>query len=352
MSSAMIKFFRWSGLTWWTDNIRAVGARMMAAHMGSQIGKSYAGLGEKFRFVLGQHGIGENEWAALRQAQFDGPNGKIYVTPDRIADLPDEVIQPLIEGKPTASKLARTRLNLEIALRRFYSDEINFGVIETDARSRRFTLRGTQAGTVTGEILRSISQFKGWPVAFSQRVLGRAAFGGREGAIFDQAMHIGHLIAGLTIAGYISMTAKDYLRGYDRRKFVNPDGSANLKTLGAAFLQGGGGGIYGDFLFGQANRFGGGTLETLAGPGIGAAAQLVDTYQKARSGDAKAADWLNLALQNTPFVNLSYARPAADYLFLNALRESISPGFLARQRANRQRDYGQSLLYPQTIGAP
>jgi hypothetical protein len=35
MSSAMSKFFRWSGLTGWTDNIRATGARMMAAHMGA-----------------------------------------------------------------------------------------------------------------------------------------------------------------------------------------------------------------------------------------------------------------------------------------------------------------------------
>lgn len=348
MSSAMTKFFRWSGLTGWTDNIRAVGARMMAAHMGVNASKGWADLPDKLRFVMGQHGIDESRWNVLRQATFEGPNGTTYLMPDRIADLPDEAFAPFMTGAVSPNKLARAKLDAEISLRRFYSDEINFGVIETDARSRRFTLRGTQAGTFTGEFLRLIFQFKGWPVAYTQRVLGRAVFGQRGG--LDQSLHLAHLLVGATVAGYIAMTAKDYLKGYDRRKFVNPDGSMNLKTVGAAFTQGGGAGIYGDFLFGQVNRFGSGMLESAAGPGIGTASDLINNLMKARDGDVKAADWLNFALGNTPFVNLAYARAAADFLFLNTFREGLSPGFLERQRTNRRRDYGQSLLYPQTIG--
>lgn len=362
MSSAMSKFFRYSGLTGWTDNIRAVGARMMAAHMGSMSGKAWTALPDQFRFVIGQHGIDEARWNVIRQAAFDGPNGKRYVTPDRISALSDEHFAPFIVGQTTPAKLARAKLDTELSLRRFYSDEINFGVIETDARSRRTTLRGSQAGTFVGELLRSVFQFKGWPISFGQRVLGRAVYGQRN--VVDGGLHLAHLIAGLTIAGYVSMTAKDYIRGYDRRKFVNDDGSVNLKTFGAAFLQGGAAGVYGDFLFGQVNRFGGGALDTIAGPGIGAASgfadlalksrdRLYDKYVEAREGkNDLRAQWLNFALQNTPFVNLAYVRPAMDYLFLNALRESISPGFLQRQRQQRQADYGQSLLYPQTIGAP
>lgn len=359
MSSAMSKFFRYSGLTGWTDNIRAVGARMMAAHMGNMAPKAWGALPDQFRFVLGQHGIDEARWNVIRQTAFDGPTGKRYVTPDRISVLPDEAFAPFITGEATPTKLARARLDTELALRRFYSDEINFGVIETDARSRRTTLRGTQAGTFVGELLRSGFQFKGWPIAFAQRTLGRAIYGQRN--VVDGGLHLAHLLVGLTLAGYISMTAKDYLRGYDRRKFINPDGSVNKKTLGSAFLQGGAAGIYGDFLFGQVNRFGGGLADTAMGPGLGAAFNLGELalktrdrlygkYIDGRDGKVGAADWLNFALQNTPFVNLSYVRPAMDYLFLNALRESISPGFLQRQRSNRQADYGQSLLYPQTLG--
>ncbi len=349
MTSNMTRFFKWSGLTGWTDNIRAIGARILSAHMGSHVGKAYAALPEQYRFVLNQHGIGEAEWAAIRQAEFRGQNGTTYVTPDRIGQLSDDAIRPLVDGEATRGKIDRAKLNLELSVRRFFADEINFGVIETDARSRRFTLRGTRPGTATGEILRLVSQFKGWPIAFSQRTLGRALYGQRNPGGFDQIFHIGHLVAGLTVAGYIAMTAKDYLRGYDRRKLTDEDGSINYKTAQAAFLQGGGAGIYGDFLFGQVNRFGGGLAETTIGPGLGAAFDLGNLVLKARDGDAKAADGLNYALQNTPFVNLSYTRPVMDYLFLNALRDSLSPGFLDRQRQRRATDYGQSLVYPQTV---
>lgn len=361
ISSAQGKFFRWSGLTGWTDNIRAIGARMMAAHMGSLAGKAWTALPDQFRFVIGQHGIDEARWNVIRQTAYEGPSGKQYVTPDRIGSLPDEAFAPFITGKPSPAKLARAKLDVELSLRRFYSDEINFGVIETDAKSRRFALRGTRAGTVTGEILRSIMQFKGWPIAYSQRVLGRAIYGQQSRTV--QALHIGHLIAGASIAGYIAMTAKDYLRGYDRRKFVNDDGSVNIKTLGAAITQGGGLGIYGDFLFGQVNRFGSTIGDTIIGPGAGAAFDAADLalktrdrlfnkYVEGRDGKVGGADWLNFALQNTPFVNLSYVRPALDYLILNAWRDSMSPGFLDRQRTSRANDYGQSLLHPQTIGVP
>jgi hypothetical protein len=60
----------------------------------------------------------------------------------------------------------------------------------------------------------------------------------------------------------------------------------------------------------------------------------------------KSADFLNFAINNTPFVNLFYTRPALDYLFLNALREATSPGFLKRQERRRFKDYGQTASGP------
>ena len=114
------------------------------------------------------------------------------------------------------------------------------------------------------------------------------------------------------------------------------------KTILAAFKQSGGLGIYGDFLFGEANRFGGGLIETAFGPSASAIGRIGDLATRARDGDGKAGDALNVALQNTPFANLFWARPGLDWLFLNSLRESASPGFLARQEARRFKDYGQT----------
>jgi hypothetical protein len=63
-----------------------------------------------------------------------------------------------------------------------------------------------------------------------------------------------------TVLGYAAMTAKDMLKGKTPRDPKDPN------TIIKAFTQGGGAGIYGDFLFGEYNRFGQSPLETAAGP--------------------------------------------------------------------------------------
>jgi hypothetical protein len=97
-------------------------------------------------------------------------------------------------------------------------------------------------------------------------------------------------------------------------------------------------GIYGDYLFSQVSRFGSGPLETAVGPSVGTASDFVKLVLKARdaglSADekVKAADWLNFATQNTPMVNLFYTKPVLDYLFLNSMKEAVSPGYTAKTR--------------------
>lgn len=249
-----------------------------------------------------------------------------------------------IEAMPTRREQAverlrkDARLELELDIGKFIADEVNFAVIETDAASRRMVLQGTQAGTLTGEVHRYLTQFKGFPVAFTQRVLGRSVYfdssKGRRGR------DLGVLIAGLTAAGYLSMTAKDFLKGnYPPRDPSDP------KVLLAAALQGGALGIYGDFLFGEANRFGNSPLENLAGPVPATGANIIGLYQKSVRGEAGAGEALNLVVQNTPFANLWYTKPALDYMILDSAREWASPGWRARRAQRLRKEYGQDRLW-------
>jgi hypothetical protein len=342
LSKLQEHFFRWNGLSWWTDVQRGSAARMIAAEMGMRAKSAYADLPSNYRHVLGLHGIDAPRWEAIRKAEFREVEGRAYVTPDRIRQLSDEDVAGLGKTPDEA------RLDLEMAVRRFVADETNYGVIETDPRSRRTATLGLRPGTAAGEAIRFIMQFKGFPIAFSQRVLGRAIYGHAPDASgFTKSAHIGALLAGMTMAGYLSMTMKDMLKGY-----WPPRDPTDPKTWAAAFVQGGAAGIYGDYLFGQVNRFGSGILETTAGPTIGTAADAINLMLVARDAmvgkiigqEAKApyADALNLALGTTPYVNLFYVRPALDYLFLNSMREAVSPGYLKRQERRRKTDYGQS----------
>jgi hypothetical protein len=105
--------------------------------------------------------------------------------------------------------------------------------------------------------------------------------------------------------------------------------------------QGGGAGIYGDFLFGEASRLGGGFLETLGGPTVGKLADAKRLFDAAKSGEDVGAQSLRFAVSNTPGNNLFYTRMAADYLFLYELQEAMSPGYLRRMERRAEQERGQ-----------
>lgn len=342
LSKMLETFFRWNRLSWWTDVQRATAARTISAEMGMRAKVGFDDLPPAYRHVLGLHGIDATKWEAIRKAGVREANGNSYITPDRARLLSDDDVIGMGMTPDDA------RRDLEMTLHRFFADETSYAVIETDARSRRTTTWGTRPGTLAGEAVRFAMQFKGFPIAFAQRTWGRALFGHAKGTSgLVKAQHIGALIAGMTMAGYAAMTMKDLLRGY-----WPPRDPADPKTWMAAFVQGGAAGIYGDYLFGQVSRFGSGVLETTAGPTIGTAADAIELLLKSRdalagkiTGDeAKApyADALNLALGNTPFVNLFYTRPALDFLFLDSLRDAVSPGYIRRREKRRKTDYGQT----------
>lgn len=360
ISRGMTGFFKWSGLTGFTDVGRAVASRVMAADMGRLAEKGWDALPERYRLVLEQQGIDQMRWDVIRQTAWRGENGTTYVTPDRLAALPDEQVDRLIAGRiddarrilkdgprlndRIAKLRAEARQQLQLDLHRFYADEAAYGIIEVDAAARRFTTAGSRPGTAGGEAIRAIMQFKGFPIAFTQRVLGRALFAGPTG--LAKGLHIGEMMAGLFVAGLFAMWGKDIAAGKSPKELVSDDGDVNFKTLAAAMIQGGGAGIYGDFLFAETTRFGGSPLETLAGPAFGEAGQVLRMLLDAKNGDVKAGDWLNAAVRNTPFANLFYVKPALDMLFLNSVREAVSPGYLRRQERRAKEDYGQTYLLP------
>lgn len=357
-ASLQEKFFRWNAQAWWTDVSRGTASRVISAEMGMRAAKSFEALPDNYRHVLGLHGIDATKWEAIRKAGVREVNGNNYITPDLIRSLPDEDISSLVasrlEGKKPEQQAAiieRARRDLELDVLKFFADQTNYAIVETDARSRRTTTQGYRPGTFGGEAIRFVMQFKGFPMAFTQRVMGRAVFGHRAGAsVGEKAAHIGTLLAGMTMAGYASLVMKDMVKGY-----WPPRDPTDPATWAAAFVQGGGAGIYGDFLFSKVNRFGGGFTETMIGPTLGAAGDFVDLILKARDAalssdeEVRLADYVNFGLQNTPFINLFYTRPALDYLFLNSLREAASPGFNRRQERKRLADYGQESFMPDHV---
>lgn len=308
------QFFKWNLLNWWTESLRGSAALSMSHHLALQVGKSWNKLAPDLRRVLGFYKIGADDWDHLRaNGSKLADDGRTYLTPDNLDER---------------------RANM---LRQYITDRAYQAVIEPDAGTRAaWTRFGTRPGTLPGELVRFVAQFKGFPIAFARQVIGREIYG-RGAEAFGQGSMLGltQLIVTTSVMGYGATAVKDALKG---RKPRDP---TQWKTILAAMVQGGGAGIYGDFLFGEFNRFGRSPLESLAGPVAGTGQDVIELWSKLARGDPDGGQALRVLQQNTPYVNLFYARPVLDYLILWNMQEAISPGTLRRMERNVEREQAQ-----------
>lgn len=352
MAKLQNRFFRFNLLSWWTDG-KATGAGLIMSHnLARNAGKDFAKLDEALQFSLKRFNIGEKEWAAIRQADTRLAGDQAHLTPDAVQALPDNIIRPLAESD-SPKAIQRARDDLEVSLRSFFSEEVGTAITMGGARERALVTWGTKAGTPVGEAVRFMMQFKMYPITFATRHMAREILN-------KDAVGIAHLIVATTALGYLSMQAKELTKGREIRKAETPGEWAQL--MGAAMQQGGGLGIYGDFLFGQYNRFGGGFLESAAGPAAGTLSDLFRAFSEFKdAGTGKhtgvdlkqgGAALFKVGVNNAPFLNLFYTKAALDYLILYQMQETMNPGFLRRSERKMAQDNHQKYIIPPSSVIP
>jgi hypothetical protein len=323
MSKIQQRFFKLNAMSWWNDSHKTGIGLIMSNHLAEQSHKTFNQLDESMRNVLSLYGIGDGEWNAFRTTVHT-QNGYRYLTPDRIEN----------------EALATT-------WRTFFIDRADFAVPHPGAAERAMMNMGTRPGTMLGEAIRFFMQFKSFPLSAMRKGMGRELYGGGANTIVESLLKgkgdllgMAHLIAATTLFGYGAMAMRDTIKGREPRDPFSP------QTIMAAMAQGGGMGIYGDFMFGEFSRYGRSFLATLSGPTIGQFDDLAEVYTRIRNGDDPTAQMLRSTINNTPFVNLFYTRAALDYLILYQLQEMVNPGFLHRMEARIQRENDQQFYLP------
>jgi hypothetical protein len=296
---------------------------MISNDLGRESGKAFSALPNDMQRLLTIYGVTPDQWDVARASVKSGPDGRQYLVP---GEIKDDFIQESM---------------FSLIMR-----ETESAVPTPGARERAIMRRGYRPGTIAGEAIRSMGQFKSFGATIITNNLGRHVYGYGARSL-GEAMRDGRsiqglasMIAGATLMGYFAMQLKEITKGRSPRPHT-------AETFIAAMAQGGGLGIYGDFLFGEANRFGGGVLETVAGPGLGSAADLINLLQRARSsvtGDPQdlTGDAIRLVKSNIPFANLFYTQQALDYLVWYQLQETVNPGYLRRMERRIQRENDQT----------
>jgi len=325
-SKMMSMFFKLNLLQPWTESNKRGVTLMIANDLGREASKSFNKLPDDLQRLLSIYDIDAAKWNKARKGAKKGPDGRTYLIPGEIEDV----------------SLRQNFFALLVS-------EADNAVPSPGARERAILRRGYRPGTFAGEGIRFLTQFKSFGVTALTKPLGRQFYGYGAATMNDQLkrglganMGLVNAVVGTTVMGYFVMQLKEVMKGREMRP-------PSPETFLAGAMQGGGLGIYGDFLFGEANRYGGGTLQTLAGPFVSEASELVDLLQRTRGvvlgGDEDiGGDVLRFAKGNIPFGNLFYTKQAMDYLIWYQFQEALNPGYLRRMERRVERENNQKFI--------
>jgi hypothetical protein len=365
-------FFSITGLDAWTNSVRLSAADSLMNHMSGFTDREFNKLPDSLQRTLKQFDINDEEWSLLRQTKQKQVDGNNYLVADEISNIRDKIKDNIatkgISGKVLDTATDRYVDQLKTKLINFYHDGLSHMVIEPDSATKYYqTWGGLSPGSAGGEIARFAMQFKSFSAGFVRKILfdqiyeTHDSFWGKNGFVRDfspqgitQKTNLAKFIAASTLIGYVSASLKAIAKGQQPRPFFNDDNTfpyINMKTFVSALVQGGGAGIYGDFMFGDFNRFGGGIIDTLAGPAAGTLSEAVATAFNYRdyyiTGDrtkAPHAELARLLADNTPFLNAFYTRAAFNYLFFYGLQDYLNPGYLRRMERNLKNKNDQEFM--------
>jgi|TARA_R110002110_G_scaffold163648_1_gene363603 hypothetical protein len=264
----------------------------------------------------------------------------------------DEFIKDYLSKKIRTEDVARKRNMLSTKLSTLFYDRNDYAVIIPGAKEKRLMTQGQRSGTILGEAIRFMTQFKTFPVTLMtkslQQEMNGKALGEMNTSEWGQLIKF---IIGMTMMGAVTTVATDFLRNKTTRETFDPTDdnfldfttSKGLTNLLDAFVYGGGAGLYGDIMaqpYGSSKNFS--ATKSLLGPVLSQYDDIIDVTLGVLNGDKKAKKAYGLILQNTPGANLFYAKTGFDYLLNYQMQDIIDPGYHSKQRARMRESTGQT----------
>ena len=241
--------------------------------------------------------------------------------------------------KRMADLIKRTKEQAATRYMAHILDEQGMAVIEAGARERAKMYGYLQKGTWTGEIGRSMLQFKSFTAALMMRHGARMM--GQEG-VWGKAAYGIPLFVMMSLLGGLQQQLKEIAQGNDPQDMTQASFYVNAVLAGGAL------GVYGDVLKSGTTPDGRGLADLVGGPILGDATQLIaigNRGVRSAMGDNKANaanETIKFAKSHTPFANLWYTRAATDRLIFNQLQEMVNPGYLRRKEARDRRKYDRT----------
>lgn len=332
---------RASGLSYWTDMARTAFRMEFAGFLAANADRALSDVDEPLRVILQGRGITSDDWDKLRDpsALFTAPNGSKFLATNYWRNATG------LDAAEAEGLAGRLQMIIE--------EQMEFAVPSANLEARARIVGDSDPGSISGVLLRSTFMYKSFGTSLMLNQYRRFM------AIptpMGRAQYAAKISAGLLLMGAVAVQLKEMAKGRDPRPMDQK------KFWAAATLQGGGFGIFGDFFAAETSRAGGGIAETIAGPVVGFASDIVRPIASnvARVAEGKdpliGRDLANFVRYNTPVASsLWYERLAFDRLVGDTLQLALDPEAVAamqRQEKTRLREYGTSTFWPRGALAP
>jgi hypothetical protein len=289
---------RASGLSAWTQAGQWAFGMDFYSHITHVAGQSFDTLAPAFRRTLDRYGIDSPKWDAIRSTELEEHQGSHWIMPDNIKDqaIADRV-------------------------RRMVLTETDFAVPNVTL-STRALFNQIPKGTLFWEIVRAPLLFK----TFSASVMMTHGARMMRQQAYNKLAYGASLAVTTGIMGALAMQMQHVSKGLDPQPMEDP------VFWGQAMMQGGGLGIFGDFMRSATSRFDDDIYSTFAGPAI---SDLVSVVKMGKEG-LKAATGqtshpgrqaIKILKADLPGGSLWYAKLAFQRTMLDQMQKQIDPDY-------------------------
>lgn len=319
---------RSQGLHAWDSAIKRAFPMEFLGTIAQRAGTAFDQLDKPFANFLDRYGFKAEDWAEMSKPENAlDTGGSKYLNPDSLPEA------------------------MRVKLMSAVYDERQFAYLAGGSARVRATSAGAKAGTLAGEMARSVFLFKSFPMTMMATWGMRSAHEAAAGRIGTLAS----LVTGMTFAGALAMQARALLQGKDPRSMKDP------YFWGESFLQGGAAGIYGDFFKEAFSRSDTSLTETMMGPlaAIPAGIQGLTSGARRMAEDGEKVNFgaklSRIISQNTPGGNLWYGRLLASRLLFDNIQRMIDRDYaksFARQQQRALKTNHQGFFWQPGQNAP
>ncbi|MBM7139897.1 hypothetical protein [Acinetobacter sp. 105-3] len=264
------------------------------------------------------------------------------------------VIDRINSGIDADKKALAKKIRDEVAsqLQAHLLDEQGMAVIEAGLREKTLINVGAR-GTITGEIVRGLAQFKSFSVAFLMRHGSRTM---AQDGLKGKAAYAIPLFVMTTLLGGLVVQLKELLNGNDPQAMWDSDDPKKASSFFVrSAVQGGGLSFLGDILVAGTDTSGRDAHSFVAGP-------LGDDFESLLSltvgnltqyNEGKDTNFGNEAFQfvkrKIPAQNLWYTKAAINRMVFDEMQDTIAPGYREKALRKAQRQQGRERFWGDDI---